>query len=382
MAERSINECGRKRMRNGFPQPSTHRKQSEIVIIWIFSIVAAGLAALYSASSFIGYRDFNDPNFYVQKQFFMILIGATALYISSKISLKSLQEVAPFLYLGSLLLLIAVFIPGLGKKAGGAARWIDLGLFSLQPSDLARVILLIMLSRMYAEETEYGVKKVILTIIIISLPVVLIGIEPDLGTALHLLISASALLFITKFPVRFFFIAALVSIPILYIGVINVAFRLERIKAFLDPWTYRFEGAYQLVASLKAFLYGGIAGNGIGSGLKRFNLQARHTDFILATIAEDTGLIGIIICVLAYFGLTIFCMILLRTVRNDFARTLGMGLILSFFFQFSLNAAVTMGMIPTTGINMPLFSYGGTSMISHLLSFGLIVSAIRESNKP
>ena len=85
-------------MRNGFPQPSTHRKQSEIVIIWIFSIVAAGLAALYSASSFIGYRDFNDPNFYVQKQFFMILIGATVLYISSKISLKSLQEVAPFLY--------------------------------------------------------------------------------------------------------------------------------------------------------------------------------------------------------------------------------------------------------------------------------------------
>ena len=368
-------------MRTNIVPPASQRNYSDFVIIWVFMIVATGLAVLYSASSYIGYRDFSDPTFYIRKQLLMILLGAIVLFISMRIPLKSLQDFAPLLYLGSLLLLIAVFIPGLGKKAGGAARWINLGFFSLQPSDLARVSLLIMLARMNASEQDYGFKKIGLTVLIISLPVVLIGIEPDLGTALHVLLSAAALLFVTKFPVRFFFMAAFFSIPILYIGVINVAFRLERIKAFLDPWTYRFEGAYQLVASLKAFLYGGLVGNGIGSGLKRFNLQARHTDFILATLAEDAGLLGVILCLLAYFGLTIFCLVLLKSVRNDFARTLGMGLILSFFFQFSLNAAVTMGMIPTTGINMPLFSYGGTSMVTHLLSFGLVISALKEPNK-
>lgn len=357
----------------------SEKDKSLVIITYVFFIVSFGLVILYSASSFMSYRITEDPSFYFRKQFIITCLGVFIFFAASRLPLEKLREFAPLMFLFSILLLIAVFIPGIGRTAGGAARWIGLGPLTVQPSDLARICLLILLAKMHAETEYVDGSKLILTGAVIALPVFLVFIEPDLGTAIHLLLSASALLLVTGFPLRIFAFATILALPILYIGLIKVAFRLERIKAWLDPWTYRYEGAYQLVASLKAFLAGGLFGQGLGSGLKRYNLQARHTDFILATVAQDLGLIGVLLCICGYFGLGIYTLILLSKVENTFARVLGSGLTLSFLIQFSLNAAVTMGIIPTTGITMPLLSYGGTSLVSHLFSFGLIIATLRSN---
>ena len=172
-------------------------------------------------------------------------------------------------------------------------------------------------------------------------------------------------------------LAVVLAIPIIFYNIVNVPYRWERVKAFLDPYTYRFEGAYQLVASFKAFQAGEFFGQGFGEGIRRHNLQARHTDFILAVVAEDLGFFGVFILLALMFGLSGYGLYLMFKIEDIFARLLGCGLIFLFATQMIINVAVTMGLVPTTGINLPLISNGGTSLVTYLSMFGIVLNITR-----
>ncbi len=341
----------------------------------IIFLTLLGLILLFSSSFFMARQQYGDPYHYIRKQTIIMFLGLIICIIATQIPYKIWHRLAWPIYLASLLSLALVFVPFIGKSAGGARRWIEVAGFSFQPSDISKFAVILLICRIYTTTTQLNVYvKSIISLFIIAIPTLLISLEPDFGTAFHLLISLVFLLFLTEFP---FFILLLLSInllPILYYAVIKVPWRFKRLLAFLDPWRYRFEEGYQLVASFKAFIAGGIWGKGIGEGAVRHTFQARHTDFILAIVAENLGFVGIVMILLLYTGISILGFVLIHKKTDLFGQLLGAGIILLFFLQANIHIAVNMGLLPTTGINLPLVSYGGTSLITYLGLFGIFIN--------
>lgn len=352
---------------------------NRILFILICIIVAFGLNILLASTSFLARQEYGDPYFYLKKQVIFASIGLLAMIVVSQVSWFFWREIAWPLYFFSILLLVLVFIPGIGHKAGGAWRWIHIGGISLQPSDIARFATILVIARLYADKEYASATTIFITLGVTALPGLLIAVEQDLGTALHLIFASGILLMLTRFPFKVHGLIFFISFPLLYTSIFNVSYRLERLKAFLDPWKYRYEAAYQLVASLRSFLAGGVWGNGLGEGLRRHNLQARHTDFIMAIVAEDMGLVGVFLVLTLFFGTTIYGFIIISRIQEEFPRLLGSGILIVFILQAIINISVTMGVIPTTGINLPLFSYGGTSLITYLIMFGIVLNISRDA---
>lgn len=359
-------------------QKFKEKYRSNLVIFSIVLIlVFFGLNIILAASSFLARQEYGDPYFFIKRQSLYAILGFFFLIFFSQLPYTFWEKWAWPIYGISILLLILVFLPVIGKRAGGASRWLNLGFFSAQPSDLARFAVILILARLFSRWSKIRLPHVIVTITLILIPTLLILWEPDLSTSAHLFLSAGILLFFTQFPLWIHGFLILLSLPIIFYLILYTPFRLERLKAFLDPWTYRFEGAYQLVASFKSFAAGGLWGKGLGEGLRRHNLQARHTDFILSIVAEDLGVFGIFLLLFLYFSLSLYSLYLLSKIQRPFPRILGTGIICTFLLQVSLHVAVTMGLMPTTGISLPLFSYGGTSLIVYMSMFGILLNITR-----
>lgn len=306
-----------------------------------------------------------------------MLTGAILMITFSQVPYHFWEKISWPLFLFSVVLLILVFIPGFGREAGGSRRWITIGNISMQPSDPARFGLLLIISRMYTHGESGGTVKNILLLVFTGITALLIKIEPDLGTAIQSALFASLLLLMAGYSVvilAFFFI---LGIPVMLFTM--SAYQWDRILAFLNPYKYRFDSAFQLIASYKSFLTGGFWGQGLGGGLHRHNLQARHTDFILAVVAEDLGTAGIIAILLLYLFISAYALLKLAKIQDKFGRLMGTGIILLFSTQSIMNIAVVMGLLPTTGINLPLISYGGTSVLSYLAMFGILLNILKTN---
>ena len=341
---------------------------------------------LFSTSSFSAHKSFGDAYYYTKKQSLFVLLGFCLLIISTQIPYTIWKSFAWPLYAISIGLLGMVFLPFIGRAAGGAQRWITFAGFSYQPSDLARFTTIILIARIFSRDGQTDLvgksmaTKVVTTLSLIALPVVLISLEPDFGTAFHLLIVGVSLLFLTNFPFVVLLSIGIAVAPLLYYNIVQVPWRLKRIIAFLNPWKYRYEEGYQLVAAFKSFLEGEFWGRGLGESIVRHRLQARHTDFIFSVVAEDFGLLGIYLLLFSFLFIIIYGMILLKNINDNFGKLLGMGILLIFTLQTIIHISVNMGLLPTTGINLPLISYGGTSMITYLLMFGVFLNILKSQN--
>lgn len=337
-----------------------------------------GLIILLASTSYIASVSYGDQYYFIKRQTVFVILGIFLLIIFSQIPYMFWRKLAwPFFGI-SIFLLLLVFIPGIGRKAGGAYRWINIAGFSVQPSDLARFALLLILSRMYSHGDTTSNAKNFTALIFIAIPAYLIKSEPDLGTAMHTIFFAGVFLFSAGFPVYILATLPIAGVPLMLFNM--SAFQWNRIMAFLNPYKYRFKSAFQLIASYKSFLFGGLWGQGLGEGLRRHNLQARHTDFILAVAAEDIGIIGIGLILFLYAFISITALLRLVKIEEPFGRLLGTGIILLFITQAIMNIAVVMGLLPTTGINLPLISYGGTSVFSYLAMFGILLNILKEND--
>ena len=369
--------------------PSVEKKteQSETNLI-IFTIVVVlsffGLIILFSASSFPAQQNLGDAYYYVKKQSLFVFLGLILLVANTQISYRLWYKTAWPLYLFSIILLLLVFMPFIGQEAGGASRWVRLGWFSCQPSDIAKFTMVLLIARLLSKENnsqKYTFVKMALGILIIALPAFLVSLEPDLGTAFHLILTSVCLLFLTEFSFTLLLLLCFSAVPIIYYHVIQTPWRIKRVLAFLDPWEYRYEEGYQLVAALKSFLAGGLGGQGLGESMIRHRLQARHTDFIFSMVAEDLGFIGVVILLFLFLFISAYGIILVKRVQDPFGRLLGMGILLIFVFQVSIHIAVNMGLIPTKGLGLPFISYGGTSTIMYLFMFGLFLNICGSEKK-
>lgn len=344
-----------------------------VIIICIFGIIM-----IYSASSIWAEHKFHDAFKYVKHQSLFFLVGLFALFISTKINLSFLKEKANLILGICFLLLVLVLIPGIGSVRNGSRSWFGIGGFGIQPSEFAKIGLIIFTAKYLARNYKemHDVKKGALPIfLVIGAFFLLIMLEPDFGTAMVMALTIVCLIFVSGLPISFFVKLGVVGLLGIVGLIIAAPYRMARIVSFLNPWSDPLGSGYQIIQSLYAIGPGGLLGQGfLKSRQKHFYLPEPQTDFIFSIISEEFGFLGVLI-VCAFFGFIFYRMIRIAMQTNDlFYKYLVFGLAFGIFIQASLNLCVVVGLIPVTGVTLPFFSYGGSSLLVSMVCIGIVLN--------
>lgn len=314
----------------------------------------------------------------------IMMLVASQLNIDWLYKLRGFASPIPWMVVGSLLLLAAVHIPGIGREVNGARRWITLGPIGFQPSEVAKWTTIIVIA-WYAAHRAQSLGKFWLgflpPMIFTGIVCAVIALE-DLGTAA--LIGMVAVFMLIAAGSKLWHVAALAppAIAGLVAAIIANPYRLDRLRAFIDPYQDPQGIGYHMIQSMAAVAGGGLTGRGLGNGVQKFGyLPEDTTDFIFAVICEELGLIGGLVVVCLYAGLLLCSLSILRQTLNPFARLVGLGVMITIGFQALINMAVVTGTAPTKGIALPLISAGGTGWVLTAFCVGLLVSIDRSNHK-
>lgn len=351
-----------------------------ILYVVVF-LVLFGNLMIYSASSIWAEYKFGDKYYFLTRQMLFTTIGFVAMYFISKVNYRIYKQKATLIFFITLALLILVLIPGIGLVRGGAQSWIGVGNFSIQPSEFMKFSLVVLLSKYLS--THYkdlqSFKYLIGTLMIVITVFGLIMLQPDFGTGIVILLGCVLLLFTAGVLLRWFVYFSMIGVVGIVGLVISAPYRLERILSFLDPWKDPLGSGFQIIQSLYAIAPGGIFGHGLfNSRQKYYYLPEPQTDFIFAIITEELGLIGGVILITLFCYLCIKILLLAIKTTDLFAQFLCIGIGSMLFVQFFINIAVVIGLIPVTGITLPLISYGGSSLVITLMMLGVVLNISKE----
>ncbi|NQT22932.1 MAG: putative lipid II flippase FtsW [Candidatus Omnitrophica bacterium] len=346
-----------------------------------FILILFGIIMVYSSSAIYAYEVFGDSFHFLKRQLIAAVIGLILCVCIMGTNIEDVKRHSRQILLISILPLILVLLPGIGKTVGGAKRWIDLGFFSIQPSEVAKIALLIYLAdfvsrkRALVRDFIYGYLP---PLMVIGCVIFLILMEPDLGTAIAVGLVGFLVLFVAGVKVSHVTFTAAFSLPFLYYLLFKVPYRRRRLLAFINPWMDEKGAGFQIIQSFLAFGSGGLLGVGLGqSRQKLFFLPASHTDFVFSIIGEELGFIG------AFSVIILFAVLIWQGARaafkidDDFRKYLIFGIIFMIAFEVIVNAGVACGLFPTKGLPLPLVSYGGTSLIMHMAAIGLLLNAAK-----
>jgi cell division protein FtsW len=285
----------------------------------------------------------------------------------------------------SLMLLVGVFIPGLGLEVKKASRWISLGALTFQPSEVARFAIVLYLAYSLSKKQDririfsIGIAP---HVAVLGVFMLLLAFQPDFGSMVILSAVTWVMLFTGGARIIHLLSPLTVLLPALYCYMVSADYRLARLYSFLNPWKYSSNEGFQMINSLMGFGSGGVLGGGIGKGyLKLFYLPEPHTDFIFAVVGEELGLIGVLIILVLYSiivwrGLLIAC-----RARNTFNQLLAVGLTTAIGLQILVNISVALGLLPTKGLTLPFMSYGGTSLLINMASVGILLNISASGGK-
>lgn len=349
-----------------------------VIFICTLGLLAFGVVMIYSTSHILALDRYGDAYFFVKRHVFWAIVGVGMMLLFARLNVQRLRALGYPVLAISVLLLALVFVPGIGRSAGGARRWIDLGPVSFQPVEIAKFGLIYFLAYFLSVKGErirdfrFGFLP---PVVFIGLILGLVLAQPDLGSAILIAFVAGMLLFIAG--ARWFHLLAggLAAAPVLYFMIFAVPWRMQRIFAFLDPFKDARGTGYQLVQSLLAIAQGGYTGLGLGEGKQKlFYLPEPHTDFIYAVVSEELGLLGGL-AVAAAFAVILYRGFAIAARSNDsFGALLAAGLTLMVSVQGLFNMAVAAGLVPTTGVPLPLVSLGGTSLVMTLTALGTLLA--------
>jgi len=343
-----------------------------------FSLMCLGLGMVFIASNVMALTNYGDPFYFVKRQGFYGLLGVVALLWGRRIRYQNYQRwVYPFLVL-SLICLVLVFSPSIGGKVRGAARWIRLGPFTLQPSEFAKLAVVLYLAYSLAhkqEKMKFFTIGFLPHIVISGVFIGLIGIETDFGTALTLAAIVFIMIFVGGTRLTHLLLALGGVIVLAILAVLKDPKKSNRFLSFLDPWKYGADVGYQLKQSLLAIGSGNLVGLGPGqSRAKLFYLPDAHTDFILSIFSEEMGFLGFLL-VMALFALLVVRGLRLSLKAPDtFGSYLALGLTLAIGLPAAISMGVVSGILPTKGLSLPFLSYGGSSLIASMLAVGILLN--------
>ena len=360
------------------------RKTRLSIILILLMLLGIGAVMIYSSSSIYAWNNKGDSLYYLKRYLFYLLLGFILMFISMAVDQQTIKKLAKPLFLFSLLLLFLSLIPGFSREAAGAKRWIKIGSFGFQPSELIKVTFIIYLADFISRRKDiinnfsYGLLPSLIALLI---PMLLILLQPDLGTAIALVFVAGIMWFCAGVNYSYFVLAGLISLPALYFLVFSIPYRRARIFSFLNPWADPKGAGFQIIQSQIAFGSGGLFGQGLGQGKQKlFYLPAAHTDFIFSVIGEEMGIIGAIVVILLFILLIWQMIKIVHFSNDDFFRFLSIGIVSLIALQAVLNIGVSIGMFPTKGLPLPFISYGGSSLIFNMVAIGLLLNVSRRKN--
>ncbi|MDP3058774.1 MAG: putative lipid II flippase FtsW [bacterium] len=356
-----------------------------LLLAVILILVGVGVLLVFSSSTSISYARYGNNWHYLRRQLIWAAIGLVFMYIVSRINYWKFRAVANFALIGSIILLVALFIPGVGLMANGSTRWIDIGFTTLQPSEIAKVALLVWTAHIICVKG-----KKISSFTVGSLPVLLItgligllvAMQPDLGSATVIAAIPISMLFAAGMPWLQVIFVSMCGAGLVGAYAMIAPYRMARVLSFIDPWKDPGDTSWQLIQSLYAIGSGGLFGRGIGkSMLKLFFLPAPHNDFIFSVAAEEVGFIGCVLLIALFAYLVFRGMRIAINAPDRFGGILALGITMMIGLQALVNMMVVTGSMPVTGITLPLISYGGSSLVINMASLGILLNISKYSTE-
>jgi cell division protein FtsW len=356
-----------------------------VLVAVVLLLTGVGLVTLYSSSYAFGERFFGNGLYFISRQLVLGLAGLLLFFIVSRIKLNFLRKIVKPLVLGAVILCVLTFVPGIGVSKNGANRWIHLGSWTYQPSELVKLVLPLYLAHIFDKKrdaVDSFRSGVLPPVLITALFFVLIYLQNNFSTAVFIAVNALVIFFLAGVRLRYFFAAIVMLLPLSSLLILTKEHRLRRLISFVWPdWEPQGAG-YQVRSSLLTITSGGFWGKGIGQGTRKIaSVPEIHSDFIFSSFAEESGFLGILL----FF--TLFAVFAFRGYRGAlraeslFKRLLACGLVTVIVSQALLNVAVVSGSLPATGIPLPFFSAGGSSLATSLVMTGLIVNVSRQRSE-
>ena len=363
-------------------------------LVWVVSgLILWGLVMVYSASiampdnpKFTNYSSYH----FLMRHAFSILIALVLAVLAFQVPIDTWERLAPWIFVASLVLLILVLIPFIGKGVNGARRWIALGVMNFQPSELAKLGVLLYAANYMVRKMEVK-EKFFTSVAPMGLAVAVVGslllAEPDMGAFMVIAVIAMGILFLGGVNARMFFLIALVLVVAFGLMIALSEWRRERIFAYLDPWSkeHAIGKGYQLSHALIAIGRGELLGVGLGGSIEKLHwLPEAHTDFLLSVLGEEFGFVGLLIVIGSFLWLTRRIMQIGRlAVAMDrvFAGLLAQGVGIWIGFQSFINMGVNLGALPTKGLTLPLMSYGGSAILLNLIALAMVLRVDHENRQ-
>jgi cell division protein FtsW len=349
-----------------------------ILLITTTILVLIGLVMVFSSSGVYAMEKYNDAYYFLKRQLVWVVLGTVIMLLAREIDYRGLEKYTYYIMGVTFLMLLAVMMPGLGKEVGGARRWLMLGGFTFQPSELAKFALILFIAKSLVKRSDqlknfaYGYLPKLIVLGFFFVPILF---QPDFGTAMIICIVTFAMLMIAGLRSKFLIYSVLAVVPFITLAIMNADYRQRRIIAFLNPWEHESNAGFQVVQSFYAFGRGGVFGSGIGSSSQKlFYLPEAHTDFIFSVIGEELGFVGALI-IISLFSILIWRgFVIAYYAKDSFGTHVAIGLTLLIGIQAFMNMGVTVGLLPTKGLTLPFVSMGGSSLVVLMLSIGVLLN--------
>lgn len=341
---------------------------------------AIGLVFIYSASSYSAEVQLGDSFHYVKTQGLALFVGVLFMVGMTFVDLRKVKKVALPIYIVSLVLLALVFVPVLGVESYGAKRWLNLGFFTIQPSEYAKFGMVIMLAKVMADKGADTLPKLMLLFLIGGVVALLLILEPNMSITICVVLVLVLMIFVGG--AKFKHLIA-IGLPVLVVGVALIfsePYRIRRLLAFVDPWASPLDEGYQLIQSYYALGSGGLFGVGIGNSRQKYLfLPFAESDFILSVIGEEIGFVGILLVVALFLFIVVKGWMVAVRAKDRFSSYLATGITAVLAVQTALNIAVVCGAIPPTGLPLPFVSAGGSSLVAYLMAIGILMNVSRQA---
>lgn len=352
----------------------------------VIAIVIFGLMMMTSASIVLSDKNYHQPFYFLFKQLVYLTLGVFVGGFILRIELENWQKYGGYLLMAVLLLLALVIIPGIGHNVNGSYRWLGFGPLGFQISELAKFTIVVYMAGYLVRrngEIQERLSGFLKPMGIIATMAILLLREPDFGATVVVTATTLGMMFLAGMRLRHFIILLLLAMVTLGVIAISAPYRLARLTSFMDPWARPFDSGYQLTQSLIAFGRGSWWGVGLGKSIqKMFYLPEAHTDFLFAVIAEELGLIGVLM-VIGLFMLLVTRIFLMgkeaQRLGNHFAGFMAYGFGLWLTIQFTVSIGVNSGLLPTKGLTLPLMSYGGSSVLISCIVIAVLIRIDHEN---
>lgn len=353
------------------------------LLLCILALLTIGIIMVQSAGSVLGFHDYGDSYYFVKRQMLFAGLGLVAMFVTANIDYRFWLKYAKVGLVVCFILLVIVLIPGIGNVRGGARSWLGISSFGIQPSEFMKLGMILFLAKWLSWE-KYDItsfnKGLLPPLGLVGTAFGLIMLQPDLGTGSVMFGASLMIIFTAGARMKHLGMLSLVGVAG-FVGLILAApYRLKRITAFLDPWSDPLGSGYQIIQSLYAIGPGGLGGLGLGMSRQKYSyVPEPQTDFIFSILAEELGFIGGMIVLLLFLMLVWRGMRIAMTVSDSFGSFLAVGIVGMVAIQVIVNIGVVIGMMPVTGITLPLISYGGSSLTLMLTALGILLNISRSA---